>query len=71
MAKRRKLSGEYANIRNSNLLGDFIGRTVIDITQHDQDEFRETGRTFVMLMFDDGSTMTFPIGDMGFEFTLG
>jgi len=59
----------YANIRE--ILGEFVGRTIIDITQQDEDEFRETGEAYVMLHFDDGSYMKFPIEDRGFEFELG
>lgn len=55
----------YANIRE--LIGKFIGKRLIDITQHDQEEFKENGISYVMLMFEDGEFLTFPIGDEGFS----
>jgi hypothetical protein len=55
----------YANIRK--VLGSLIGRTVVDVTQHDQDEWEEARSCYVMLMFDDGQFVKFPIGDEGFE----
>jgi hypothetical protein len=54
----------YSNIRK--ILGNAIGRTVIDITQHDADEFAEDQRCYIMLMFDDGNYLKFIIGDEGF-----
>ena len=56
----------YQNVRDANLLGPLVGRRVVDITQQDADEFAETG-SFVCLHFDNGWTVTFPIGDDGFE----
>lgn len=58
----------YSNIRE--LLGDVIGRTVVDITQHDKEQFEEEG-SFVQLHFDDGSYLKFPIGDAGFHHNVG
>lgn len=55
--------GEYSNIRS--LLGEFIGRRVVDITQHDEDEFKENGACYVALHFDNGGTITFDITDDG------
>lgn len=53
----------YSNIRE--LLGDFIGCCVVDITQHDEDEFKESGDCYVALHFDNGGTITFDITDDG------
>lgn len=58
----------YSNIRE--IIGDVIGRTVMDVTQHDEDQFNEEG-SFVQLHFDDGSYLKFPIGDDGFHHNLG
>lgn len=59
-------NGEYVNIRE--LLGQFIGRTVVDITQHDEEEFQDDGSSYVALHFDNGATLTFDItADGGFH----
>jgi hypothetical protein len=55
----------YSNIRD--ILGRLIGLRVVDITQHDEEEFKEDGACFIMLMFEDGSYLRFPIGDDGFS----
>lgn len=55
----------YANIRD--ILRAFIGKRIVDITQHDADEFAEDGRAYVSLLFDDGGLLEFPIGEDGFH----
>jgi len=60
-------SPEYANIRQ--ILGRFIGQRLVDITQHDEEEWKAGKESYVCLMFDSGNTMTFPITDLGFEHT--
>lgn len=45
----------FDNIRD--LMGSFIGKTIMDITQSDQEEWEEGDDPYVMIMFDDGSTM--------------
>lgn len=55
----------YSSIRE--FLGSLIGHTLVDITQHDKDEFDENKKAFVQLHFDDGSYLKFPIGDDGFD----
>lgn len=57
------MSEPYANVRE--FMGGCIGQRVIDITQHDEDEFQEEGLSFVMLHFEDGTTVTFNVGDDG------
>ena len=59
----------YASIRDPDLLGPFIGRRVVEITQQDEEEFLETRRSYVCLHFDNGATLTFPITADGFEVT--
>jgi len=54
----------YSNIRK--LLGKYIGKRVVDITQHDEDEWAEDQQAYVMLMFEDGGYIQFFIGDEGF-----
>jgi len=51
------------NIRDTPLV-DFVGATLVDITQHDP----EDGEAFVTLLFDNGGTITFPITKRGFDF---
>ena len=55
----------YANIRE--ILGSFIGKRIVDITQHDEEEFRAGEESYVMLLFDDGNFLKFPVTDLGFE----
>jgi hypothetical protein len=50
-----ELQGDVENIRD--VIGNFIGRTVIDITQPDEDEMLEGEDPYIMFMFDDGSTL--------------
>jgi hypothetical protein len=57
---------EVFNVRAALILGPFIGCKVIDITQHDPEQFPTTG-AFVQLHFDNGGSITFPIGDAGFN----
>lgn len=56
-------SDDYVNIRE--LIGHYIGRTIVDITQHDAEEFEEDDSCYVLLMFDDGSSLQFDITDAG------
>jgi hypothetical protein len=58
-------SDQYVTIRE--ILGDLIGRTVVDVTQHDAAEFQAGESAYVMLMFDDGNYVKFPVGDEGFD----
>jgi len=55
---------DYSNIRQ--ILGSLIGKTLVDITQHDKDEFAETG-SFIQFHFDNGGYVKVPIGDDGFH----
>lgn len=61
------MTEEYSNIRE--ILGKFIGRTIIDITQHDKEEWDNDGLCYVQLMLDDGNYLRFPIGDEGFHYS--
>lgn len=60
------MSDTYVNIRD--MLGSFIGKRVVDITQHDEEEWRETRRSYVLLHFEDGSEMKFYIMDDTYGF---
>lgn len=53
------------NIRD--FLGSFTGKTVADITQHDQQDWEDDHRSFIMVMFGDGTWVKFFIGE-GFEY---
>lgn len=57
----------YTNVRHPELLGPFVGLRVVDITQHDREEWEETRQSYVALHFENGQTVHFPIGDDGFE----
>ncbi|MCL5743273.1 MAG: hypothetical protein M1541_04980 [Acidobacteria bacterium] len=57
--------GIHENIRE--ILGHLIGQRVADVTQHDKNEFRENGQSYVHLAFEDGSYVKFYIGDEGFS----
>jgi hypothetical protein len=54
-----------ANIRE--ILGELIGKKLVDITQQDEDDFAETGEAYVMLMFEDGLYFQVTITDEGFH----
>lgn len=58
----------YANIRE--ILSDFIGTKLVEVTQHDEDEFKETGLSYIALHFDNGKTMTFYTDGSGPEFLV-
>lgn len=56
---------DYSTVRD--LVGEFIGKRVVDITQHDPDEWAEEQKAYVMLMFEDGTWLQFFIGENGFR----
>jgi len=60
------MSDRYSTIRDPELLGPIVGARVVDITQHDRDEFQETRQSYFCLHFDNGYTLTVPVGDDGF-----
>lgn len=49
------------NIRE--LLGEFIGSKLLDITQQDDDELAE-GEAYVMLMFDNNRAIKIDVSDI-------
>ncbi|MCI0725032.1 MAG: hypothetical protein L0338_39620 [Acidobacteria bacterium] len=58
----------YVTIRE--VLGDLIGQKVIDITQHDEEDWDpEIGIGFVYLQFDSGDCLRFALTceNCGFE----
>lgn len=55
----------YANIRE--VLGDFIGLKVVDISQHDKSDWEETHESCIWLHFEDGRSLRFVIGDAGYD----
>lgn len=56
----------YSTIRD--VLGWIVGQKVVDVTQHDAEEFQESGQSHVMLMFENGRTLKFFVGDDGFAY---
>lgn len=59
-------SEHFQNIRG--VLGNFIGQKVIDITQIDDDEWKNGDHPYLMLMFENGSYLKLYCCGMGFEF---
>lgn len=55
----------YSNIRE--ILGWAVGKRIEEITQHDEDEFKEEG-SYVMLMLEGGDYLKFPVGEAGFHY---
>jgi hypothetical protein len=53
--------GVYSNIRE--ILGGLVGARIIDISQHDQEHFEETGESFVEFLFDNGHTLRVTLTD--------
>lgn len=60
------MASSFANIRE--IIGHFIGRTIVEITQHDRDEWDEYGEAYVQLHFQDGSHLKFWTEERGFSF---
>lgn len=57
----------YANIRDPELLGPLLHQRVVEITQHDKSDFHENGESRIYLHFENGYTLSFPVGDDGFD----
>lgn len=57
----------YSNIRDPELLGPVLGQRVVEITQHDAEDFAKTGESRIYLHFENGYTVSFPIDDAGFD----
>ena len=53
------------------ILGRFIGKKLLDVSQHDADEYKEEGAAYVYLLFEDGLSLKFPIDDEGFDWSQG
>lgn len=56
----------YVNIRE--LLGHLVGKRIVEITQQDEEEYEETGQSYVHIILDDGNWVKFIIGD-GFSYS--
>jgi hypothetical protein len=57
-------AGHFDNIRQ--VLGSLIGKTVVDITQHDADEWEETRASYIQFHFDNGDYVRIYVGSEGF-----
>lgn len=55
----------YSNIRQ--ILGQLIGKKVVDITQHDEEEWKESKQAYIMLMFEDGLYLKCHLDEVGIE----
>lgn len=53
---------DYANVRE--IFQDFIGKRVLDITQHDKEEFQQTGKGYIMLMFEEGLMIQIQVAEL-------
>lgn len=56
----------YSTIRDPNLLGPFMGARVLEITQHDPEEWEEDRQAYFCLHFDNGYTLKILIDDAPF-----
>jgi hypothetical protein len=45
----------YSQVRH--LLGNFIGKRIVDITQQDEEEFKQTGKAYIAFHFENGGTI--------------
>lgn len=59
----------YSNIRD--ILGELIGKKLVDITQHDKEEYDETQDAYIMLMFEDGCYLKFYVDERGLHHNCG
>lgn len=48
-------------IRDDHLLGPCLGERIVDITQHDRDEYDADGEAYVCLHLGNGYTIRFPV----------
>lgn len=55
----------FHNVRD--ILGWATDQRIIDITQHDTDEYAEDKEHYVMLMLENGGYIKFPISHLGFS----
>lgn len=55
----------YSNVRD--IFAEFIGQTVVDITQHDEQEWAETGEAYILLMFGNGATIKITVEEGNIE----
>ncbi len=65
MADQAPEDGAYSNIRE--ILGCLLNQPVVDITQHDPEEWAEERRAYVCLHFANGVTLRFWVTDDGFD----
>lgn len=57
MSESSKEYEGYSTIRK--VLGHMIGKRIVDVTQHDQEDWDERGESFIQLMLEDGSYVKF------------
>lgn len=56
----------YVNIRD--ILGHYIGCQLVDISQHDREDWDQGMDSYVLLLFSNGGRVKFIIQDQGFQF---
>lgn len=64
------MSDEDPHNLRETLMRRFVGAKLVDITSTDWDEVARGEGRAVILLFDNGGTVTFPIDDDGFSFEL-
>ena len=57
---------QYSNIRE--FLGYLVGQRVVDVTQHEQAEWDETHKSYVMLMFESGDWLKVFVNEDGLTY---
>lgn len=67
MADQDDDSSVYRNMRDPEFLGPLLNQRCVEITQHDPDEWAENQESRIYLHFENGYTLSFPIGDDGFN----
>jgi len=58
---------EYRNVRDPDFLGPILQQHLVDVTQHDPEDFKANDESRIYFHFANGYTVSFPIGDAGFD----
>lgn len=58
----------WTNIRG--VLGHMVGQKIIDITQHDSEEYEQDGKTYIMFMLEGGDYFKVFLSEEGFDCSM-
>lgn len=58
-------------MKSIELLGPFLGKVVVDITEHLETDPTKKNNTYVMLLFDDDTWIKFPQYDERYWYNNG